>query len=659
MARNYTDVLNGSFGEGDVPPVRGLSYIFGGGVRLADDINEQSERRIAVYPCIAPAEDSEAAQGLMCALSWTLNTLDGATAMPVLIREPVVDWSAADSAFGTDDLSLEGLGEDTIVSGRLSKDDVRYTLTLTATSDVDDSEDLVVRIEGADERELLNGILEAAGTFASWLGGSPSDIGGIATVQGERAIVRRWLVEAFAWHRTCLAHAADDGEFGLGSSEFGRLTIDSAQVELTGLTVRGIALMLTWFRSVDAVMLVEVVRAMPYWQVAAGALSRALVELRQTRLAIDTLEAAIGEAPQIALNWLVLSRLYTAVQQSKRAIEALQDGITANPTYAPLLMQYGDQLVAMGDEGRNLDEVVFLEEDREPIFAFEAIEAYREAVKLLHDEAQYIAYVRLITTLVRFDPAHVWPVFESLANQDSAGTFSDLALSAVAAQDDIENAVEPLETAARKFAEVGRVWRNLAYAQYMSGNGDAAAQAIATALSFAEDAKARGEYELLALYAQDRTVEAQLAEIADIVSARGEVSNSALEFLEWVVGEAPHYTEGYLLLGRAYVGTGEADTALEVLLDAEQNLGIDPDILAAITDLLLESGEETVALDYVSKGLDAFPRHIPLLARAALVTHLLGDEESATMFLRQAHNITPYHREIMAVTARISEDSQP
>src|SRR5690606_30585305 len=132
---------------------------------------------------------------------------------------------------------------------------------------------------------------------------------------------------------------------------------------------------------------------------------------------------------------------------------------------------------------------------------------------------------------------------------------------------------------------VGRVWRNLAYAQYLAGDEADASISIEEALKSAEDIRSRGEYELLSLYAQDATIEAELAEIADSLSADGEVTDRTLELLEWIVTEAPHYIEGYLLLGRAYAANDEGGTALEVLLDAEQHLGADASIYVAIIDL--------------------------------------------------------------------------
>jgi tetratricopeptide (TPR) repeat protein len=270
-----------------------------------------------------------------------------------------------------------------------------------------------------------------------------------------------------------------------------------------------------------------------------------------------------------------------------------------------------------------------------------------------------MAYVQLITAFARYQPDKLWTAFDALATLDANGAYTELALNAVAAQDDIDRGIVSLQRAAQSSPSSSRVWRNLAYAQYLAGNETGAAAAIQEALKRASDARSRGEYELLAIYAQNSTVETELAEIADNLSAGGDVSDRTLELLEWIVTEAPHYIEGYLLLGRAYDANDESATALEVLLDAEKNLGADADIYVAIIDLLLEAGEATVALDYVSKALDAFPRHIPLLARAALVTDALGDREGATAFLRQAHNIVPYHREIMRVTGmfRDSEDS--
>ena len=656
MAKDYADVLNGAFGDETSAPVAALSYIFGGGVRLLDDSEAQEERRILVYPCVADAAMNEFAQGLMCALTWELNALDGVTAIPLLIRTVTDKLTVENSTFTPETFMLEGLGEDTFVTATLNREIAGLKLSLTATSDVEDADDLAIELHAISEDDLVGAVFEAVKQLREWLDVDESETTGIGQVSAVPG-AREWFEAAFAWHRAMLADAVAEKSIDLSSLAFQRVTAAASQPALIDLTIKGLALSMVWFDEIDTISLLSTLKMLPHWQDNAGPISRILIGSGKTREALELISTAVEEAPEIALNWLVLARLYGAVQQPALAVETLQAAIERHQEHAPLLMQYGDLLMSYADQKISLEEVIFIEEDLEPASAFEGIAAYEEAIRLLQGEPQAMAYVQLITALARYHPDNLWTAFDALALSDTKGTYTELALNSVAAQDEISRAISSLQKAAQSSPGSGRAWRNLAYAQYLAGDKNGASAAVQEAQRHATDARSLGEYELLSLYVQDPGVESELAEIADTLSAGGDVTDRMLELLEWIVTEAPHYIEGYLLLGRAYDTNEESATALEVLLDAEKNLGADAEVYVSIIDLLLDAGEETVALDYVSKALDEFPRHIPLLARAALVTDALGDREGAKAFLRQAHNIVPYHREIMRV-AGIFRDSE-
>lgn len=656
MAREYADILNGTFGDEDVNrQSNNLSVIFGSGIRLADEANTRTQRRIVVYPCKADAADAETAQGLMCALAWALNSLDGVVVMPLLVDAPSATWEPNNSAFTPDDVQLDALGEDTVITASLERNTASgYVLSLSAVSDVEGSDDVSVDVTGDSFVVLLNGVINAVPTFATMLGGTPDMSSSVPEVRAPDAAVREWLHGAFAWYRAALLTAANEEFYDQDFAQIrDRTLLELSEAATTWLLVQSIALMSVWYETdtQDAELIIDMAKSLKAWQAGAPALSRALIEMRETRLAIETLETAVEEAPEQVRNWLVLSRLYAAVQRADLMLEVLQRGIELHPEDAPLLMLYGETLLTYAEQGLMVQQTILAGEGEST--ENEAIAAFRAAVRLTADEQRAMASIHLITALERAESPDLWQAFEELAVSDAKGIYIEHAINVISAEDDLEQALPALEKASIQHPLSGQVWRNLAYVQYLAGHMDTAATSIARALQYADSDTTRGEYELLALYAQDATIEGQLAEIADIVSAGYDVSERHLELLEWIVSEAPHYGEGYLLLARAYAADGESDTALEVLLDAEKQTGGSADIVAAIVDLLMESGEETVALEYITKGIENYPRHIPLLARAAQVTHALGDDDGARAFLRQAHNIAPYHKELLRVTQEL------
>lgn len=658
MTRKYADVLNGKFGD-EIPQRMGrdLSVIFGSGFRLAEAVDNRSRRRIAVYPCVTGPDDTEIAQGIMCLLSWYTNSVEGVTAIPVLVSDPSLEtWSPANSAFTPESFSLDELGEDSTIVSELTQGEQGYILVCVATSELEDEEDLRVEVRGNSLTDLLAEFVLQLPQFARWISGleGENDLKGFV-FSGSELALRDWLTTAFHWHLSTLHSAVVEARLELGPAHFMEKTAEFSQPVATWFLVNGAVLMSVWFERVDDGAIVSFCKSLNDWEIAVPSLSRMLVELDRTRVAVELLEHAVEQSPQYARNWLVLARIYLAAQRPDLMVEVLQRAIEVHKAEASLLMAYGETLITLAEDGVSLPSSILIDEDQEYSTWNEAAAAFREVISLTSNDQRCMGYVQLILVLSNSDVGQLLPVFRELATFDSTGLYTELALNIIAAREDIQEVLTGLEQATQFFKNSASVWRNLGYAQYLCGEAKAAGRSFEQALERANTNRSRGEYELLSIYAQDAAIESQLAEVADLVAAGNELTERNLEFLEWIVAEAPHYSEGYLLLARAYAAEGEGETALEVLLDAEKNVELEPEILVAIVDLLTEAGEDSVALEYVMKGLDAFPRSVPLLARAAQVTHGLGDDDGARTFLRQAHNISPYHKELLRVTRELTE----
>lgn len=661
----YADVLNGTFGdEPTTSPGRNSSTIFGTGARLMDDSDGRAQRRLVIYPCESAPADFEVAQGLMTVLAWAVHSLDGVVVLPLLSASPT---ESSSKFFTPESFSLEGLGEDTVFTASLKRESDVYLLDILAETELENVDDLKYTVLGQSLPELASALVHSLNKIAAWLDGSATETDTLPSITGENGEILDWLLGAYKLHlaliRDAVNGAAFDFEQGQESPFFAPLTelinhVSATQNPmLNWLLLQGMALSSVWFEEIDPEGFATRMMTVKNWQIGASALARALVDMSETALALNVLENAVSDAPEIPFNWLVLARFYGAARRPDLQLNTIKSGLEQHDSYAPLLMFYGETSLNYANQGISHGHSI----QAEPLkngMAGEAQAAFDAAIERTQGDARNTAYIQLITARTLIPGANIWGALAELAEADATGTYTEHAISAASAQDDIEQALPGLIAAAEKYPEAGQVWRNLAYVQYLTGDNESAAASVQKAISYTSNVRVQGEYEILGLYTQDARLEAQIADIAERINAGTPASDRDLELLEWVAAEAPHYGEIYLLLSRAYRLEDEADTALEVLLDAEQHVGIDADVIVAIVDLLQEAEEDAVALDYVSKGLEAYPRNIRLLARAAQVAFTLGDDEGASAFLRQAHNIAPYHRELLRVTKDImdSED---
>lgn len=660
MSRDYATVLNGRLADEQVSRrTSGLSVIFGAGVQISENNSRQRGRRIAVYPCLCDVDLVEPAQGLMVVLAWLLNSVEGVTALPILTRNVTQSsWSSKDSLFGPGEFQLDGLGEDTIVTAVLSLSAGANTFKLTATTELEETEDLVITISSSSIGEIAGTLLRKFADIVEWLEGeSPEELRvKFAGSAADDVLIAEWLTSIFGWHRVCLQRAGAAEPFKIDLSFIRNLNSSLETFPATWLLIQGIYLVSNWFEAVDARELAESCKSLGNWQEAASALARVLVERGETRPAVELLELAVEGSPGIAENWLVLARLYEATQRSDLAIEVLQRGIESNEADPGLPLHYGDLLMSLAEQGNNLlSSTILLEDNEEPTFWSEAVAAFEHVIQLTGGTLRLLGYLKLITALSELNASELWPRLEELATFDEAGSYVELVLNIVSARDDLSSSIAGLERATQMFSKSATVWRNLAYALYLCRDNVAASIPIRRALDLTTSDKTRGEYELLAVCIEVGEAEGELADIADRISAGNQPFERDLEFLEWIVSKAPHYSEGYLLLAKAYAVEGEGDTALEVLLDAEKIIGSDAEFLTAIVDQLREAGEFGVALDYVSKGLDLYPSDVSMLARGAQVAFELGDLDGAQSFIRRAHSISPYDRELLRVTKELSE----
>ena len=105
----------------------------------------------------------------MCAVAWGLNALDGVTAIPLLTQVPVIEWTPADSAFSPETFTLEGLGEDTLLTAALNRDGAGFEFSISATTEIEDIDDLNVELFANSEEGLFKLVFNALARVSVWL----------------------------------------------------------------------------------------------------------------------------------------------------------------------------------------------------------------------------------------------------------------------------------------------------------------------------------------------------------------------------------------------------------------------------------------------------------------------------------------------------------
>lgn len=613
------------------------------------------EIRVGLWPCIS-IDEPRAAMGIMAALALLLERWQEITVYRVFawLEGEAADyqWSLERSQFTPDDWVFEGLNDNVGIWGELKRIDTGWGFKLNVENDLNESSENQNAIEEFYfEADSLNGLVNQLPVIASQVAKS---FGLTVTSARQTAYapdsrsdsaLRSLLEAGFTWELQLLFNLWESPallnathkallESGRGVGD------DFAGWYVAALSER--ALLPGQERAADEMLPMTVVAdSFPDSTWAQVIIGRAQFNSGEVQEGMARIVNVTRNMPDFADAWVSLAAMYSRSGRVRDSISVLQSALTQGVTTQAVYASYAQFCLAVDRQSLKITDFVLVDPADYPLrpTAWEAVIAYQKAAQDKENRAQYLlSQVSLLVTLDDYDV--LWDAFARLVEADTDGESVRTAIDELYAIDEVTPAVKTLENAVKQHPQRVDLKLNLASACIVNDESERALAILETIPHDLLSPEHAQELDRLSLIAHDPDFEAALGEIIDKIAAETALTEGEVDFLEEVVQAAPYYSEPYQLLAKAYLLWNDDGAALEVLLDAQKLLD-DPDIIELLAELLRQSGQNELAMQYVAQGLRKNMLHVPLLSLAG---QLLAEQEAyeeARQYLMRAEVISP------------------
>lgn len=640
------------------------SVIFGTTDQLSRFLDlDRPDTRIAVYPIVSSTAPV-LAMGLATVLAGLLDGWKNVRVYRLFVKLPETlsnfDWTIETSQFTPEDFQVDDLDHNVTVWGTLTQEGERWKLKITVEEDWDDENEQGGELDlmGDSVVEILQGLPALAGEIALTVGikersaAHPiySLASAVATAPLENLVGAAFDWECklvltlygWEWHGEAL-EALHSQLIQVGKQVDDLNSTSSLGVWCVATaTARGMLPGFSFSNQRLVSHIDDVLNGFSNRIIPSLLLGSALYAVGNTQDAYELLETAVSDFPSEDTLWLSLAMLYWNGGGYSKAIDAYQRAIEEDATSAALYMSYAKHLTMLVNAQEELKEFILIDPDEidEQRTTWEAVEAYEEAISL--SETPIEALFRQVALLLRLeDGDRLWSAFEELVATDPTGDYIRSIVDTLYAVDDLYEPIKILEEALQQNTDRIDLMISLGNVYVMNE------QFSEAKTLFTEVEKRTDEPDVLAdvqrglLLVSVPNFEMRVREVADIIDAGNDISSNQFEFLEDLVARAPKFVDAYLLLARAYLAANEADTALEILLDAQNNVEDDANILELLAWVLWDADEPQIAFEYLRRGIAKYPNHVPLLARAGVYLFEFGELDNARGYLARAEAINP------------------
>lgn len=643
--------------------------IFGSAAGLAHAIQADERFRVGVYP-IRCADLPEAAMGLAACLCYLLEQYQDCRVYRCFAKTDSADTdgeiTAADYQFSAADWTLDGLADNVILEGALISAVGGYELQLTidkslAESEVD-SDALAYRFGSLAEvtlalpaiaADVFRTIAAEVNTKAI-IDYDSLDAGG-AELETLLEAVFGWNLDVYLYFwdvewdekdiRNQFLEVIDLCQTNPGQFAFWCLGMMAKQVMQPGIAEIGELIVTELGRafSIDP-------RAAPGAAAAALGLSR----LNHVQRAISFLLPRL-RAAEPASVWCAMIEVQLNAGQVEVAIETAQLALENGLGDPALYWQYAELLMAAEVNSLNVDDVLLLdpdEHDEDTHIAVEianALKLYADAVK---DDLGALQLT--LAYMVDVEDDERWIYFERLLQRDEEGAYTGEVLDRMIALEDHDRAYDILERHldANPYAYV--FLAQLALAD--SDSALASDMVEACRAAFAEiDDNLELELQRVKLQAALPSFAEHYAETKVILGANRPVSEDKVELLEQAIELAPKLVDLHLLLSACYRSWRDDESALEVLREAAESAGPDPQMDLGIARILWSRNERDEAISMLNAALERFPNDVYLLMQMAACLIENDQFNAARQYISLAETIAPSHRAISQVRQLIAQ----
>lgn len=653
------------------------STIFGSIGTLASSIGSRPPYRIGMWPCSSSETHHQQAMGVWVTLSFLLERWQDIQVYRLFAQvdeDPSgFEWSLENTAFTPDDWALDDLDENIAIWGELTHDEQGVTLTVFLENDLDedtdDTDSLVLEEENL--AALLNALPKFAQDLADKIGAERLD---------ETQPVYAEIVEinstdfaelgksVTAWQGYLLAHLAGfDWEDDDIEAVFDDVLLAAKDLGtpfapwLIGQSIRQI-MRPGWTLIGD--LIVEqadtVIKTFPDSVYPALYMGEGLFALGYAQQSYDRLRTSADMQPNNVAVWIKLAELYVRGGRLLEAIDAIQTSIENDATSPLLYRLYGNVLQLAERYGEAVTAYILIdiqEVNEDDYILFETIAAYDKVLETEPDDLRALhAQISQLIYLAYEEDERLWDRFERLLALDTTGERVRDVIDSFYDVPDVSPARDALEQKMAREGERIDLYINLASLHLVQDEGDEALPYLEKAKALASNDQQLAEVERLMLMANDPEFEQRFSEIVAILDAGNSANAGNVDYLEATVENAPHLLEAHLALGRAYYAWGDADAALEVLLDAQRTLPQAPSVLDWLGRILWEANEQALAFEYLNKGLALFPNYVPLLVRVGNYLFQNRQLKQARVFLAHAEQIAPRDPSLQQVRAYIATE---
>lgn len=643
--------------------------IFGSAAGLAQAIQTDEQYRIGMYPILCQ-EMPEVAMGLASCLCLLLEQYDDTRVYRCFARIGEEDDNSeirsSDYQFTVTDWEMDGLADNVILDGTLRRDSGRFELSLRLDTSLsllgDDSVALAYEFESL--ASVVTALPRVAADLYRGLAGNQNttpviEFELVPTVTDE---LESLLEEVFGWNLDVYLYFwdVDWAEDAIRDqfqemadlcntfpSEFAYwcLGMLAKQVMQPGISDIGeivFPLIRSAFTRDD--------------EAAAGASAAALGMLRlgHAQSAIAFLRPFLRTDASASV-WCAMTEILLDSGQFDEAIDNTQLALESGLTHPALYWQYAQLLMAAEINNWSVQDVLLIDPDEYDEEEHITVEI-ANALKLYTNETEedLVALQLALTYMIDASDDELWLYFERLSKLDDDGTFTGDIIDRLIELQDYSRAYDILD---RQLDSNPYAYAHLGQLAVADADSAMALEMIeACRAKFAEiDENLELELQRIKLQATLPSFDARYAEIKVILSTTRPVSEEQVDMLEQAIEHAPKLVDLHLLLSQCYRSWRDADSAHEVLREAEQLAGSDPKIDLGIAQILWERNQREDAVSKLNAALERFPRDVYLLAQMANCLIENNQFEDAREYIARAETIAPSHRAIWQVRRLIAQ----
>ncbi len=635
------------------------SSIFGSAASLAQSIETEEQLRISFYPILCAAAP-EAAMGIAACLGYLLEQYPKARVHRCFAKIDAADEDAeiktSDYQFTVDDWELEGLADNVQLYGSLELDDGGARLCMTLDGDL-------FAAEAVDEfaydcqslAELVSRLPEIAASIMNRLDESSGRrvLIAYAPLPEEAPSLSSLLTSVFEWNLDVylcfwgidwtddeiteqFAEAAEEARKSPDEFAGWRLGMMARQVMQAGLETHGDALV---------PLLADAFSLAPKFKPGLAAAALGLAELGYVdRAAAWLAQNLTADSPPS--SWISMTGIQLAAGRLEDAIDTIQEALESGLEHPALYWEYAQLLIQAEAQELLVEELLLIDPDDYAVDLQISAEIAQALKGYINRASGDLGALQLaLTYLIDIDDEEIWTYFERLVTEDLSGDFAGDIIERLLDIDEREAAYAILERAAD-----ANVYAQIFLAQLALADGD-------HELAKATIAKCRGrfakideelevELQRLELSARLPNFDAEFAEIKLLLGGNRSVSERQVELLEAAIEIAPKMVDLYVALSRCYSSWQDAESALEVMQDAERQAGEHPQIDLRLAQLLWAQRQREEAISRLNQGLAVFPGDVSLLAQMANFLIANDQLEDAREYLLRAEAIAPSHRAI-------------